>query len=167
MLCCEHQLEIHLFNACQLHEYITPPCSYDLLMDHDVSSYSYVYNQMSYKGVNDSSLPSLMITRDALGGDMILDDAPLLASLSENDESEKLVVKASCDFIVVSKDIFIEEKYSLEENPLEESCDEEVIEVIPHDLNKLMQSLLSILICPFPLLSSFPFYNCFTCLYIP
>ena len=45
------------------------------------------------------------------------------------------MAKTSCDFecdrIMVSKDIFIEEKYSLEENPLEESCDEEVIEVIP------------------------------------
>jgi len=67
-----------------------------------------------------------------------LDDAPfLLALLRENDESEKLVVKASCDLqhdiIVVSKDIFIQEEYSLKKTPLEKPCDKEVIEVKPRD----------------------------------
>jgi len=49
--------------------------------------------------------------------------------------SEKLVVKTSCglkhDMIVVSKDIFVEEEYSLEETPLEEPYVEECVEVIP------------------------------------
>ena len=64
-------------------------------------------------------------TRDALGGDMVFDDASLLlVPLRENDESEKLVVKANCDLeqdtIVVSKDSFIEDEYSVKETPLEE-----------------------------------------------
>jgi len=55
---------------------------------------------------------------------MVLDDTPsLLASSCKNDESDKLVVKASCDFepdiVVVLKDIFIDKRCSLEEPPLE------------------------------------------------
>ena len=48
------------------------------------------------------------------------------------------MVKASCEFmhdtIVVFKDIFIDEEYSLEETHLEESCVEEYAEVMSHDL---------------------------------
>ena len=55
---------------------------------------------------------------------MVLEDAPsLLTSLCENEESDKLLVKADCDFehniVVVSKDILIEEKYLLAGTPLE------------------------------------------------
>jgi len=55
--------------------------------------------------------------------------------LRENDESEKLVIKASCgvehNMIVGSKDIFVEEEYLLEETPLEEPWVEECIKVTP------------------------------------
>jgi len=51
-------------------------------------------------------------TRHALRGEIVLDDVPfLLTPLSENDEGEKLVIKANCDLehdvIVVSKNIFV------------------------------------------------------------
>jgi len=64
-------------------------------------------------------------TRDALGGDMVFDNTPFLsAPLRENDKSEKLVIKGTCEFehdtIVVSKYIFVDGEYSLEENHLEE-----------------------------------------------
>jgi len=48
------------------------------------------------------------------------------------------VAKASCEFehdtILVSKNIFIEEEYLLEETHLKEPCVEECVEVMPHDL---------------------------------
>jgi len=55
---------------------------------------------------------------------MVLVDAPsLLASSCKNDKSDKMVVKASCDFehdmAIAFKDIFMEEMYSLEQTPLE------------------------------------------------
>jgi len=99
---------------------------------------------MSFTGMSNPSVHSLMInhhlkTRDTFGGDMDCDDAHfLLAPLRENDKSEKLVVKASCEFehdmIVVSKDSFVEEECSLKETHLEEACDEECVKVIPYDL---------------------------------
>ena len=66
---------------------------------------------------------------------MVFNDAPfLLGFLRENDESEKLELKASCgiehDMIVVSKDIFVEDEYSIEKTPLEETC-EECVEITP------------------------------------
>jgi len=117
---CEQQLEVPLFQPPQPLVYIPPSYSYDFLLDYGVSSYSYPLNQMSFEGVSDPSLHPPMIntylkTRDTLGCHMVFDDAPfLLAPLRENDESEKLVVKASCEFehdrIVISKDIFVEEE---------------------------------------------------------
>ena len=53
------------------------------------------------------------------------------------DESEKLMVKASCDLkydiIVVSNDILVEGG-SLKETPLAEPFDKEVVDVMPRDM---------------------------------
>jgi len=121
-----------LFSTTQPHDYISPSYSYDFLLYYSVSSYSNPFNQMPFEGVSDPSIYPLMInphfkTKGALMGDMLFDDAPfLLGPLRENNKSDKLVVKVSCDFvhdmIVVSKDTFIEEEYSLEETHLEEPC---------------------------------------------
>jgi len=80
---CEHQLEVPFFHPPQSIEWITPPHSSDLLLDHDVSSHSYSFIQMSFEGVIDRSFYPLMInarlkTRDALGSNMVFDDAPFL-----------------------------------------------------------------------------------------
>ena len=63
---------------------------------------------------------------------MVLYEVPfLLAHLRGNDESAKLVTKANCglkhDMFVVSKDIFVEQQYSVEKTPLEEPCVEECV----------------------------------------
>ena len=75
---------------------------------------------------------------------MVPDDAAfLLTPLRKNYQSEKLVVKVGYDLkhdiIVVSKDIFVQKEYLLEETPLEEPCDEEVVEVMPHVLELINQ----------------------------
>jgi len=85
---------------------------------------------MPFEGISDPSLHPLIINphfkaRDALGADMVFDDASfLLVPLRENGESEKLVVKASCgldhDLIGVSKNIFVYEEYLIKENHLDE-----------------------------------------------
>ena len=47
-------------------------------------------------------------------------------------------VKASCDFmhymIMASKEIFVNEEYSLEETPLDQPCVQEIDEVMPCDM---------------------------------
>ena len=79
----EHQREVPLFQPLQAHDYIPPSYSYDFLLDYGVWSYSHPFNQMPLEGVTDPSLHPLMInlhlkTRDALGGNMVFDDAPFL-----------------------------------------------------------------------------------------
>jgi len=169
---CEHQLEVPLFQPPQPHDYIPPFYSYDFLLDYGASYYAHPFNQTSFEGVSDPLLYPLLIntclkTRDTFGGDMVFDNAPfLLASLRENDESEKLVAKASYEFeydkIVVSKDILVKEEYSLEEtiwrSPVLRSC--------LMIWNVLFQSLLSVLLSPFPLLSFYPSHHYFTFLWI-
>jgi len=92
MLNCEHQLEIPLFQPPQPLDYIYPFCSYDFLLDYNISSYSHLFNQMSFEGVSDPSLYLLMINhhlkiRDALRGNKVFDYGPfLLTPLRENDE---------------------------------------------------------------------------------
>ena len=70
------------------------------------------------------------------------------------------MVRASCDaeydMIVVSKDSFVEEGYSLEQPPLKEPCDEEVVKVmlmiwnllIPISINCPPKSTLTSIIWP-------------------
>ena len=141
MLHYEYQLKVPLFQPHQPHDYIPPSYSHDFLLDYSVSSYTHPFNQMSFEGMSDPLLHPLRInaylkTRDAVGGNMVFDDAPfLLAFLRENDKSEKLVVIASCEFehdmVVVSKDIFVEDEYLLEEISLQEPCVDECVEATP------------------------------------
>jgi len=143
MLHCEFQLEVPLCQPLQAHDYIPPIHSYEFLFDDGGSSYSLPFKQVPFEGMSDPSLHPLIINphlkiRDALGVDIVFDDAPsLLAPLRENDRSKKLVVKASCEFehntIVVSNDIFVGE-YSLQETYLEESHVDDCVKVMPHDL---------------------------------
>jgi len=124
-LYCEHQLEVPLFQPPQAYDYIPSSYSYDFLLNYSVKSYPHPFSQMSFDGISDPSLHSIMINphlniRDALRGNMVFDDAPsVLAPLIKNHESEKLVVKASGglehDVIVVRKHIFVEGEYLLEE----------------------------------------------------
>ena len=91
--------------------------------------------------------------------------------MRKNDESEKLVVKAICnvnhDIIVVSIDVFVEERYSLEQTPLEEPSDEEVVEVMPHDLELIDPISIKCPSKPIPTSNILPLHHCFTLPWIP
>lgn len=159
-------LKFLFFQHPRPHEYISPSCSYDLLLDYGVTSYSHPFNQMSFQGVSDPFFHTLMINphfdaRDALWGDMVSDDSPfLLAPLRVNDENKKLVVKASYDLkhdmIVVSKDIFVKEEYSRDE-----TYDDEVVEVMSCDLELVDPISIKCRLKSILLLSC-PLHCCFT-----
>jgi len=85
-------LEFPLSQPPQPHDYILPSYSCDFLLGYSVSSHSHPVNKISSEGVNDPSLHPLMLdphigSIDALGCDMVPDDAPfLLTTLRENNK---------------------------------------------------------------------------------
>jgi len=72
------------------------------------------------------------------------------------DETDKLVVKASCDLehdmIAVSNDILLEEEGSLEETPLEEPSNKEIVDIMPRDME--LVDPISIEYLPWPIPTS-------------
>jgi len=71
------------------------------------------------------------------------------------DNSEKLVVKATSDLehdmIVVSSDILVKKGSSLEETPLEGPFYEEVVDVMPRDMERIDPSSIEYPTRPIPI----------------
>jgi len=173
---CERQPTIPPFQPPKPLDCIPPSCSYNFLLDYSDSSYSHPFNQLSFKGMSYPSLHPVMIivhldASDALGVIWFLITPSLLASSCKNDGSDKRVVNASCDFeyciVVASEHIFIVEKYSLKETPLETLGMSRLSRSCHMIWNLLIQSVSSLYQNQFAPLSSCPVHYCFTLFYGP